>query len=369
MRSSDAHKLRLLERVNPLTREDVIGWADREQGRKLFAEVLQSTPPPTLQENSWAKRRKRIAYAGFLTSILLITFVSIWILRSAEETPPAMMDSAILESIARTASEQSLPAASATGYRYTKVKQVQAQLTVGDSPYRVLVSGVRESWIGPDGSGRTSLEPQEIEFPSPRDRAAWEASGKPNLNARTVEDRTYGPGELSHENYASLPSDPDQLFSEIEERAGTAGPGLHPEMFIVIGDLLRGTNVPPELRATLFRAAARIPGIKVVEDVKDAEGRSGVAMSLTYDDHNGSLVKVERIFDKESTVLLSEKETVIQQVAMPPQFRSPPPGAPRSSHPALEPPTPTPGTVVSSTVYLSSGIVASVRERGDKPLP
>lgn len=365
MKSSDAEMLRLLEAANPIASEDVKGWAYQELGRQLLSEIIGSTPGPELPRKPWIKPPMRMVIAALLASLGLWLAVA-WIPDRAEVvTNPPATDGATLETIARIASEQELPDSATTGYRYTKTREVGAQLIGGESPYTVLLSRIRESWIGPDGSGRSRSEPGDVEFPSQKDRTAWEAAGSPDLTAGNVEEQTYSTGELSYEDHARLPTDPDQLFSEIKKRAGTAGPGLNPEMFIVIGDLLRGTNLPPDLRAALFRAAGRIPGIKVVENETDPVGRSGVAMSLIYDDQNGSLLQVERIFDRESTLLLAEKQIIVDKTSMPSEFRSLPPGAPSSSRPALGPPTLSapPGTVMSSIAYLSSGTVSSPQDR------
>lgn len=247
------------------------------------------------------------------------------------------------------------------------MRETTTQITGGTPPYSVLLSRVVETWIGADGSGRSRSEFQRAEFPSDEDRAAWEAAGRPDFSSGQVEEHTYSPGELSYESFRDLPTDPDLLFTEIQRRAGTAGPGANPEMFIVIGDLLRATSVPSDLRASLFRAAERIPGVQVSERIIDPEGRPGVGLSLTYNDQNGSLVKVERVFDPQTTRLLAEQKLVTGKTAQDSALPSRPPGAPVPPH-TLEGPSlgAKPGTLVSSTVYLNSGIAEAP---GEAPAP
>lgn len=129
----------------------------------------------------------------------------------------------------------------------------------------------------------------------------------------------------------------------------------------------KSSHISSELRASLFRVAARIPGVKITEDAVDPEGRRGVTASIVYDDQNGSLMEVERIFDKDTTQLMAETQTVVGKTAF--QMSSPPPGFPKSANRAMGPPTlnTPPGTVVGSAVYLKSGTVSAVGETPSGP--
>ncbi|MFF0480818.1 CU044_5270 family protein [Streptomyces sp. NPDC004435] len=108
---------------------------------------------------------------------------------------------------------------------------------------------------------------------------------------------------------ASLPSDPDELLGLLREDAlrnhgpgsdSTTGPDQ--QAFVAIGDLLRGTVVPPATTAALYRAAARIPGVVTLPDAVDAAGRTGVAVARV---HGGE--RVEWIFDGTTGRFLGER--------------------------------------------------------------
>lgn len=79
----------------------------------------------------------------------------------------------------------------------------------------------------------------------------------------------------------ALPTDPDALERVL--RAGSAGAGPDPdtELWVVVGDLLRETPAPPQLRAALWDVAARVPGVTVVGTVRDHAGRTGKAVERT----------------------------------------------------------------------------------------
>ncbi|MCX4647790.1 CU044_5270 family protein [Streptomyces sp. NBC_01446] len=104
---------------------------------------------------------------------------------------------------------------------------------------------------------------------------------------------------------ASLPTDPDQLLDELY--AGTRTGGRESEdqaVFEKIGSLLDETVMPPKNAAALYKAVARIPGIKRIPDAVDAAGRHGVGVAR-QDDRSAS--RSEWIFDSESLTYLGSR--------------------------------------------------------------
>jgi len=75
--------------------------------------------------------------------------------------------------------------------------------------------------------------------------------------------------------------------------------------FTTIGDLLDQSIAPPAVSAALYRAAALIPGVTVVQHVKDAIGRPGVAVAFAF---RGTTS--EWIFDCKTLLWLGEREFV-----------------------------------------------------------
>lgn len=71
----------------------------------------------------------------------------------------------------------------------------------------------------------------------------------------------------------------------------------------MIGELLSESIIPPKVNATLYRAAAKIPGV-VVPDSVDAAGRHGVGVARV--DASGE--RDEWIFDKKSLTYLGERD-------------------------------------------------------------
>ncbi|GAA1386662.1 CU044_5270 family protein [Kitasatospora putterlickiae] len=107
---------------------------------------------------------------------------------------------------------------------------------------------------------------------------------------------------------AKLPTDPDVLLKKIYEETKGAGPGPDEEAFVTIGDLLREQIAPPAVSAALYRAAAKIPGVTLVNDSVDAAGRHGTAVALEREGMNR-----EWIFDPKTHEFIGERTVVVAE--------------------------------------------------------
>lgn len=142
-------------------------------------------------------------------------------------------------------------------------------------------------------------------------------------------------------DFSKYSTDPDELYEQIRKKAEGYGPSIDAEVLVLVGDLLRETLAPPDLRAALFRVAARIPGVELIGEVTDPAGRKGTAVARTSDDV-GFLERIELIFDPDTSELLAEREVLLERV-----------------HWADA----EPDTVIGYGSYLNSGVVDSTSER------
>ena len=111
----------------------------------------------------------------------------------------------------------------------------------------------------------------------------------------------------------TLPTDPKKLLELIKtakprpvESVAVAVPerlGPSAREFERIGNLLDGAIAPPKLFGALYRAAAMIPGVTVVQHAVDAIGRTGIAVAFTHDG-----VRSEWIFNRKTLDLLGETD-------------------------------------------------------------
>jgi hypothetical protein len=223
---------------------------------------------------------------------------------------------------------------------YTKSESVwtTSAPTASGTFAMALVPRTREIWIGADGSGRIH---QEITGPP-----VWLGQPDPaladSIASQADEDWTFGPGEMANtddmfgltpERMTALAADPAALAALIGERAAHAGPTPDVESFVIVGDLLRESNLSPEFRAAIYRYAAGIPRVELLGTLTDNAGRSGVAVAQEY---RG--VRHELIFDADTAQLLEERDVIV------------------SDDSDYDAPL---GTVVGRATYLSSGVVSS----------
>jgi hypothetical protein len=104
---------------------------------------------------------------------------------------------------------------------------------------------------------------------------------------------------------AGLPTDPDALLALLRERVGTPETGSADQaVFERIGSLLDETIMPPRNAAALYRAAARLPGVRVVPDAVDAAGRHGIGISR---EDPALATRNEWIFDRDSLAYLGSR--------------------------------------------------------------
>ncbi|MFF5228566.1 CU044_5270 family protein [Dactylosporangium sp. NPDC000521] len=189
---------------------------------------------------------------------------------------------------AAAAGEPDLPAG---GGEYLYVKSQVAYSEVGDGPARLQPVHVREIWIPllhrGDGQVRQPFYDLPLLGAIPTTRKLPDMTP----NAQIVD----------------LPADPDELLAKLyRERAGQ-GNNPQAEAFTAIGDVLHESLVPPQIRAALYRAAAKIPGVEVVRGVTDAAGRPGIAVAHT--DRNW---RHEWIFDERTFDYLGERSYLVK---------------------------------------------------------
>ncbi|MDX2561735.1 CU044_5270 family protein [Streptomyces sp. TX20-6-3] len=202
----------------------------------------------------------------------------------------------LLDRISLAAAGAEAPSGRAGQYIYIETRSANTHVkTVGDKSS--LVSEplhTRQSWRSPDGLKGWLIEP-----------------GNTGPEGITLEGRdeqgnvpTPHLGAPSHDYLASLPTDPDALLRKIYKETEGQGNGKDQQAFTTIGDLLVESWPSPKLTAALYRAAAKIPGVVMVDSATDAAGRKGVAVAR-LDEASGQ--RTEWIFDSKTFTFLGER--------------------------------------------------------------
>ena len=171
-----------------------------------------------------------------------------------------------------------------------------------------LVPEQRQIWIGTDGSGLIRETSGPGHWVNPATCRQMERKYGPgsevrfNLSQRTSND-WYAPQCLSLKpinnlDWSSLSSDPQVLLQQITQHDARHTPD---EEFSDIEAFLHETDAPQTVRATLLRAIALIPGVKLLGTVDDHSGRPGIGFSYP--------TQGELIFDSNTGELLGEQGT------------------------------------------------------------
>ncbi|MEU4092479.1 CU044_5270 family protein [Streptomyces sp. NPDC026673] len=211
----------------------------------------------------------------------------------------------LLEQISLVAAEGSRPTMKPGQYVYiesqaaqTFVKTVDDKSSLAGHPLHK-----RQIWKSADGTKGWLIDPSVNDGPEGETLSLPDEQGNP-FKAHI--------GAPSYDYLATLPTDPDQLLKLIYKE--TKGQGNTPDQqaFTTIGDLLGESYPPAELYSALFKTAAKIPGVVVVNDAQDAIGRHGVAVAR-LDETSGT--REEWIFDKKTHVFLGERSVQVKEVS------------------------------------------------------
>jgi hypothetical protein len=213
-------------------------------------------------------------------------------------------------------------------YWYVRLRALWLTSTGIGGGMSYIAPAVREDWMAIDGyRGFRSRSAGPIRFVGPRDRERWIEAGRPELfpagegrmsrhrpppGSEPAEKPFYdGAEQVSYQELLDLPRDPKALHARLRATAVACecGPSVGRETFVIVGDLLRDTPIPGELRAALLRAAALIPGIERIDRIRDVAGRMGTGVAI---DSGGT--RSVLIFDRRSYGLLGESEFALERV-------------------------------------------------------
>ena len=244
-----------------------------------------------------------LAAAGVIAGIVL----ALALLSSGSAVGPSPALAAALHNLARIAARGPSLIPGAGQYLYSDSIGRNASFG-GLADGRTCVTyGVdhRRVWIAADGSGLLRDTSGPAIFTSPADRRLCLAKErKSEFSAGTSNlwfaDQCFQLGPTK--DMQALSTDPHVLLRQMRKLDG--GPRTAVEDFVHVGDFLRETDARPALRAALYRAAALIPGVRLLGTVRDHSGRRGLGVALT---HLG--VTNELIFNPRTAALLGEQSS------------------------------------------------------------
>jgi hypothetical protein len=164
-------------------------------------------------------------------------------------------------------------------------------------------TGQRQLWVGANGSGLLREQSGPDTFTSAKDRSICASMRMTRTRGTETSNLWFaadcfqlGPAR----DMSALSTNPRTLLRQMRRIDG--GPRDPAEDFVHVGDFLRETDASPALRAALYRAAALIPGVKLLGGVRDHMGRSGLGVELEHDH-----VRNELIFNRRTAALMAEQ--------------------------------------------------------------
>ncbi|MFJ4471923.1 CU044_5270 family protein [Streptomyces sp. NPDC089424] len=272
--------------MNEFSERDLPPGRHRLLKEHLMTEIRQSSDARPARR-PWL-RPTLVAGAAAAVTAVALTFA---VPAGSSGTPAASKEAvALLEDIALAAEKSEVPGGIRDDqFVYVKSRDAYAGHVDGR---RVPLGPVhdREIWLSVDGTRAGLLE-----------------EDRPGHERLPLEPE--GPGHERATNYralAKLPADADAMRDWLYRTAGAQVDEERPDRdhaaFVLFGDLIRESLMPPEVGAALYRAAATIPGVEVVHGVKDSLGRAGVAITRSGDGE-----REELIFDEKTLAFLGER--------------------------------------------------------------
>ncbi|MEV6672178.1 CU044_5270 family protein [Streptomyces sp. NPDC051162] len=152
----------------------------------------------------------------------------------------------------------------------------------------------RQVWHSPDGLRNFVYEPGHKFMDKNGEDLDLDHSGE-------VADRG------SYNSVKALPTDPDALLARFYGSGRMGDPQADWTAFGEVGQLLEEQIAAPRISAALFKAAARIPGVALVDRATDATGRAGIAIT-----HTGPDSRQEWIFDRNTYQYLGQREVLVK---------------------------------------------------------
>lgn len=171
----------------------------------------------------------------------------------------------------------------------------------------------RQVWIGADGSGLLRESARTATFTSTAGRRLCNAMPTGAISQPGTSNLWFAPHCFSigpNNNVNALSTDPRKLL--VQMRRADGGPRSASEDFVHVGDFLRETDARPALRAALYRAAALIPGVRLLGTVRDHLGRGGLGVAsrnheLIFNPRTAALMAEQTIGDPDWTVYLASR--------------------------------------------------------------
>lgn len=261
---------------------------------RLLAGMAGSAPVRLRQ------RRSRFAVVGGSTVGLAAAIAAVITLAPIGGPPPSANAAAVQLLHNAAAKARSLPDLDARAEQFVYVRSESGGST-------------REIWLSADGTRDGVLADgngNQLLMPGCRDGRAVVVKGDRPLPGVTE------PCEPRPAYRSDLPTDVDAMLAYLDRNASGEPGSVNARGKDVMG-LISESYLPPRARAALWEAAARVPGLKVVEHTEDAAGRAGVGITWPVPEGSLSGAKpVVLVFDANTYEFLGTQSTAVVNLSI-----------------------------------------------------
>jgi hypothetical protein len=285
---------------------DVYEAARHALERSISRSRQAGAPTARPQRRSSRLRRAWLVRGALAASVAIVALVTIGVPGNGGSTGPTAAVAAAFNQLANIAGSGSSLVPGPGQYLYT-----DSENDYGSTAYAhggtCVTNAVqhRQIWIAANGSGLLRETNGPPMFTSPADHATClRLLGKSQLPVAGTSNLWFAARcfQLGPTNdMRALSTNPRVLLTQMRRIDG--GPRAAGEDFVHVGDFLRETDASPALRAALYRAAALIPGVRLLGTVKDHSGRSGLGLAI---DSHGT--RHELIFNPRTALLMGEQD-------------------------------------------------------------
>ncbi|MGW3725937.1 CU044_5270 family protein [Streptomyces sp. NPDC000851] len=274
--------------MNQLPERDLPPGRHRLLKEHLMTEIRREAQTEKRTRPKWLQPALAAGAVAAVTAVTLTLAAP-----SGEQSTPTTSKEAValLEDIALAAEQADTLKIRDDQFVYIKSK-VGWSVHEEGKPAKLEPIHQREVWLSVDGSKRGMLHDPVV-----------------RSDHELLEKETPGiPSNTNYRHLQTLPTDPDKMYDWLNSMSQGSN-SKEEANFVLVGDLARESLMPPAQAAALYRAAAKIPNVFVIDDAVDAAGRHGVAVARVDDGE-----RVELIFDKETKEFLGEREVAVEDL-------------------------------------------------------
>ncbi|MBO2450113.1 CU044_5270 family protein [Actinomadura barringtoniae] len=280
---------------------------------RAWARLHAEFDAPPVRPRASARRTRRRLMVGGVVAVTAGAIVATQVGTTPAKTPQAggesgSADLRILEVAAKTVENQTAPRPKPDQWIYVP------ELIVSNAPWARNGKATMEQWWRFDGTKTADYD------------AKWK---KVTVHDSGLEGDDRSPRQF-YDYVNGLPTETGALLTRLrKDSRKIAGNNQNERLFGQIFVIFRDAPImPPKVNAALFRALAKIPGVRIEKNITDLAGRPGIAVTRDSDIGREELILDPRTYDFMGSRTVATRDRTITSAGAPkggsPQGAKPP---------------------------------------------